>query len=118
MVLHLACAFLAIDKFFEFWRIFSFFNLWFFKTLLLPQFCSDHYQILTEDAPIGPPLALCFFFFFLVIGQFFEIWRIFSSSNIAFFKSLLLSDFSSDLYQILTEGAPSGPPFGLCFFGD
>ena len=82
--------------------------------LLLPQFCSDYYQILIEGAPNSSPFGLCFSF--LVIDQFFEFQRIFSFCNFGFSKSLLLPDFSSDRYQSLTEGAPSGPLFGLCFF--
>ena len=68
--------FLAIDQFFEFWRIFSFFNLGFLKTLLLPQFCSDHYQIFTEGAPNSPPFGLCFFWrltYFSNFGEFFRL---------------------------------------------
>ena len=68
---------LAIDQFFEFWLIFSSFNLGFFKAHLLPQFCSDPYQILTGGVPSGPPFGFCFFFFlffFLAIYQFFQIF--------------------------------------------
>ena len=84
--------------------------------LLLPQFCSDLCQILTVGAPSDPPFGLGFFF--LAIGQFYEFWQIFSFFNLGFFKMLLLPQFCSDYYQSLKEGAPSGAPLGLWFFGD
>ena len=71
----------VIGHCFKFWRIFSFYNLPFFKSLLLPQFCWDLYQILREGILSGLLFGMCFFwrlisfFFFLNFGEYFRfIW--------------------------------------------